>query len=82
MRDEYQPEPADDYYVDIAGAVPVFHKLGFADVTERCVRRYADEGKLPFFRGIGRRRMIEVKELRLRIKKLQIEASRGSSRRM
>jgi hypothetical protein len=62
VHDGFRPQGADDFYVDIAGAVPVFHQLGFIDVTERCVRRYADEGKLPFFRGIGRRRMIEVNE--------------------
>lgn len=72
----YQPQAADDYYVDIKGAVSVLHDLGFVDATERSVRRAADEGRLPFFPWAGKRR-IEVKELRARFKRMQIDASRG-----
>jgi hypothetical protein len=75
----YQPQASDDFYVDIAGAVLVLHALGLTDASDRSVRRDADEGRLPFFKR-GKKRRIEVKELRASIKRLQIEASRGLNR--
>jgi hypothetical protein len=72
----YQPQAHDDRYVDIRGAVAVLHEIGLTDATERSIRRAADEGRLPFFRWGGKRR-IEVKELRARFKRMQIDASRG-----
>ena len=68
-------------YVDFGGAVEIFHEMGLTDITERMVRRYADQGKLPFFGGFTKKRWIEVTELRASVWKMQLEAVRGAARR-
>ncbi|HUC63850.1 MAG TPA: helix-turn-helix domain-containing protein, partial [Stellaceae bacterium] len=63
--------------VDFEGAVEIFHAMGMTDVTERMVRRYADDGVLPFFAGIGKKRRISEHELRMAVKGMQLDALKG-----
>jgi hypothetical protein len=69
-----------EHYVDFAGALKILHSMGLTDITDRMVRRYADDGVLPFFSGLGKRRRISEHVLRMAVKRLQLDALKGRPR--
>jgi hypothetical protein len=71
--------PTDDQFVDFDGAAMVLRAMGFADQTDRKIRRAADEGKLPFF-AYGKKRRILVSVLRECFMRMQTDAIRGFAR--
>jgi hypothetical protein len=66
-------------FLDFERTAEFLRKLGFGHTTVRMVRRYADEGKLPFFPW-GGRRWIKATELKASFMRLQIEAARSAER--
>ncbi len=68
-----------DKYLTIQGVVELMLSLGIA-TTERRVRRWADEGRLPFFK-FENVRYIEVDAAKAYLRSLQAEAVKRLSKR-
>jgi hypothetical protein len=79
-----EPHPEGDganRALDFAGVIVELARLGITQsqgvpFSERQVRRLADTGKLPFFKGPDGRRRIMLFELRTTVLRWQAEASR------
>jgi len=69
------PAVAGDTYLTIPEAHQLIQDLGFKDTKLRQVMRWANEGKLPFFK-MGKRFYIAEAELLASFKRRQIEATR------
>lgn len=68
-----------DKYLTIQGVVELLPSLGIA-ATERSVRRWADEDRLPFFKFEGIR-YVEVDAVKAYLRSLQAEAVKRLSKR-
>lgn len=73
---KFENDSYDDIYLDFEGALDVMRSMGFKSATLRKVRRWADNGVLPFFGELGPRH-ISVSTLRARVRKMQTDAERG-----
>lgn len=68
--------PLEEVYLDFYATSAELEKLGFGKVTYRQVRRMADQGKLPFFRGMDGRRYIGRSVLHAAMRQRQDEAAK------